>query len=106
MASPSGVRRARSVSASQGPLTFAEGAEAYTDGRNLTKPQRRLVAKLVAELGHLPLAAVRQAHLVQAASRLYPNVTNATRNRLCRNAESLRVFVSRSSQRNRSESGG
>lgn len=62
-------------------LTFATAAQAYANARNLPKAQRKFVDKLARELGHLPIAAIRQADLDRAAGALYPHAVAATKNR-------------------------
>ena len=73
--------RRRSVAAPAIPLTFAAAARAYAEGRGASKAQFRFVERLVRELGHMPIASVRQVHFDRAANNLYPHACAATKNR-------------------------
>ena len=64
-----------------GEKTFRGAAEALAAARNLRPKERVKLERLVAEIGDLPLQSVVAADLMNAAHKLYPGCTNATKNR-------------------------
>lgn len=73
--------RARGVAEPRAPETFADVADLYADGRNLSKADRRFLAKLKTKLGRLPIGEISQIELDQAARDLYPGAAPGTINR-------------------------
>ena len=63
------------------PRTFAELAERYCEGKCPSPNDRRYIMKLVAVLGNVDAADLRQADFQTAARLLYRSATPQTRNR-------------------------
>src|SRR5690348_12760639 len=62
-------------------VTFEKAANAYLAYRNPNKEDRRVLSRIVAAIGDRLLREITMATLVDLANLLYPNGSNATKNR-------------------------
>lgn len=69
-------------SAKRDIVSFEKAADLYLDHHNRSETDRRAIARLVAELGQHPVDEIKAHMIADAAIKLYPDGSAATRNRM------------------------